>query len=72
MTESSYTSGSTATPPKLPDTDLGLGQSDLDGFGNMFESFGKRRSQTGQVQEGKSLATTESPVSRAEGCLKYI
>lgn len=68
LTESSYTSGSTATPPKLLDTDLGLGQSDLDGFGSMFESFGKRRSQLGPAQEGLDMATTESPVSRAERC----
>ena len=38
MTE---TSGSTATPPKLLDTDLDFGQSDdPDDFGNMFEGFG--------------------------------
>ena len=64
MTESSYASGSTATPPKLLDTDLNLGQSDLDGFGSMFESFGKRRSQLTQEQEGKVLGITESPVSQ--------
>ena len=39
MTE---TSGSTATPPKLLDTDLDFGQlDDPDDFGNMFEGFGR-------------------------------
>ena len=41
MTESSYTSGSTATPPKLLGTELELEQSDYNDFGNMFDSFGK-------------------------------
>lgn len=59
MTESSYTSGSTATPPKLLDSDLDLGDSDA--FGNMFESFGKRRSQV--MGEFLGSETTESPVS---------
>ncbi|MCJ1380988.1 hypothetical protein MMC17_004097 [Xylographa soralifera] len=41
MTE---TSGSTATPPKLLDTDLDFGQfDDPDDFGNMFEGFGNER-----------------------------
>lgn len=63
MTESSYASGSTATPPKLLDTGLDFGQSDLDGFGSMFESFGKRQSKL--VDEPSTLAgaKTESPVS---------
>lgn len=61
MTESSYASGSTATPPKLLDSDLNLGQADLDGLGSMFESFGKRRSQTTVAQEVTGL--TESPVN---------
>ena len=66
MTESSYASGSTATPPKLLDTGLDFGQSDLDGFGSMFESFGKRQSK--QIEESTTLAGTksESPVSRKE------
>lgn len=42
MTESSFASASTATPPKLLDADLNLSGSDLDGFGNMFESFERR------------------------------
>jgi len=42
MTESSFASASTATPPKLLDADLNLDGSDLDGFGNMFESFERR------------------------------
>lgn len=66
MTESSYASGSTATPPKLLDTDLDLRQSDLDGFGTMFESFGKRGSQEGVAQERLGLAMTGSQVSHLE------
>lgn len=65
LTESSYTSGSTATPPKLLDTDLDLGESDLDGLGTMFESFGKRRSQLMSGQDALGLPRTESPVSAA-------
>ena len=42
FTESSYTSESTATPPKLPGTGLDFGSTD--NFGSMFESFGKRSS----------------------------
>lgn len=72
MTESSYASGSTATPPKLLETDLDLGQSDLDGFGSMFESFGKRRSQGGLAQEGLGMAATESPVSHLEGRFSHF
>ncbi|KAL8825015.1 MAG: hypothetical protein Q9191_004668 [Dirinaria sp. TL-2023a] len=45
LTESSYASGSTATPPKILDTGLDFGMSDLDGFGTMFDNVGKRRSQ---------------------------
>lgn len=41
MTERSYASGSTATPPKLLGAELEIEQSDLDGFGSMFETFGK-------------------------------
>ena len=63
LTESSYTSGSTATPPKLLDTDLDLGKSDLDELGTMFESFGKRRSQVLAGQEVVDIETTASPVS---------
>jgi hypothetical protein len=36
-------SASTATPPKLLDSDLNLGGGD-DNFGDMFETFSKRRS----------------------------
>lgn len=72
MTESSYASGSTATPPKLLETDLDLGQSDLDGFGTMFESFGKRRSQGGLAQESLGMATTESPVGQLEDYLTHF
>ena len=72
MTESSYASGSTATPPKLLETDLPLGQPDLDGFGSMFESFGKRRSQGGLGGDGLEMKTTESPVSQLKDCLTHI
>lgn len=65
LTESSYASGSTATPPKLLDTDLDLGQSDLDDLGTMFESFGKRRSQLLLGQEVVDMEPTASPVSLA-------
>lgn len=64
MTESSYASGSTVTPPKLLDSDLDLGKSDLDSFGNMFESFGKRKSQTIETREVLGLGSTQSPVSQ--------
>lgn len=72
MTESSYTSGSTATPPKLLDTDLDLGQSDLDGLGTMFESFGKRRSQILSGQDVPSLDSTASPVRRFRNLLVFL
>jgi hypothetical protein len=35
---------STATPPKLLDADLAFGESDADGFSNMFDNIGKRES----------------------------
>lgn len=63
MTESSYASGSTATPPKLLDAGLDLGQSDLDSFGSMFESFGKRQSQLVEEPAAMAGAKSESPVS---------
>ena len=37
-------SASTATPPKLFDSDLALENSELDGFGNMFDGIGLRSS----------------------------
>lgn len=58
MTESSYTSGSTATPPKLVGTGLELEQSDLNDFGNMFDDFGKNDIQL--VEEPRVLGVTES------------
>ena len=58
MTESSYTSGSTATPPKLPGTGLELEQSDLNDFGNMFDGFGKNEIQS--MEEPRVLGVTES------------
>ena len=71
MTESSHASESTATPPKLLDTDLDLGQSDLDGFGTMFETFGKRRSQQGAMQNGLDLEIVQSPVSSAGSDVRF-
>ncbi|KAL9641025.1 MAG: hypothetical protein Q9204_000378 [Flavoplaca sp. TL-2023a] len=59
LTESSYASNSTATPPKLLDTDLDL----EDGFGDMFENFGKRKSTLGADVAGLGVMETESPVS---------
>ena len=57
LTESSYASASTATPPKLLDTDLDFGKSNLDGFGDMFEScYGKRRSRVLQ-EEGSGMVS---------------
>lgn len=41
MTVSSVT---TATPPRLEDTDLSLDNSELDGFGNMFDGIGSKAS----------------------------
>ncbi|KAI4260345.1 MAG: hypothetical protein LQ352_000318 [Teloschistes flavicans] len=71
LTESSYASGSTAKPPNLLDTSLGLGNSDLDDFGDMFENFGKRRSSVGVDPEesgGPNRESTESAdVIRAPG-----
>ena len=63
LTESSYASGSTATPPKLLGGDLDFGGSDLDGFGSMFESIGKRKSQLQESKGPMGLPNTESPVS---------
>ncbi len=57
MTESSYTSGSTATPPKLLGTGLELEQSDFNDFGNMFDSFGK--SEIKLVEEPGVLGVTD-------------
>ena len=62
LTESSYTSGSTATPPKFLGTGLDLDQSSLSEFGTMFDSFG--RSEVKLVEEPEVLGptSTESPV----------
>jgi hypothetical protein len=40
----SASTASTATPPKLLDSELGFGDSDTDGFSNMFDNIGKRDS----------------------------
>lgn len=65
MTESSYASGSTATPSKLLGTGLELEQSDLDGFGTMFDSFGKNEIRLVEEPGVLGPTNTESPV-----CLK--
>ncbi|KAL8999278.1 MAG: hypothetical protein Q9169_001823 [Polycauliona sp. 2 TL-2023] len=57
FTESSYASNSTATPPKLLDTGLDI----EDGFGAMFENFGKRQSTLGDDAAGLGVMATESP-----------
>ena len=63
MTETSYASASTATPPKLLDTDLGLGNTDdPDGFGNMFEGIGSRGNRGSVGQEGRGLHTSAGVV----------
>lgn len=66
-TESSYASGSTATPPKILDAGLDFGQSDFDSFGSMFESFGKRQSQLVEEPAAIGGAKSESPVSFEHG-----
>lgn len=58
MTESSYTSGSTATPPKLLDSGLDFD----DGFASMFDTFGKRQSQILEGPPTLGGANSESPV----------
>ncbi|KAL8820508.1 MAG: hypothetical protein Q9223_001278 [Gallowayella weberi] len=64
LTESSYASNSTATPPKLLDTGLDL----EDGFGDMFENFGKRKSTIGMESAGLGVTKTdESPVNLTAG-----
>ena len=62
MTESSYTSGSTATPPKLLGNEFELERSDLDEFGNMFDSFGKNEIKPVDEPEMLGVDNTESPV----------
>ena len=44
---------STATPPKLLDSDIALGDSDAEGFSNMFDNIGKRTSMFMSVGEDK-------------------
>ncbi|KAL8966991.1 MAG: hypothetical protein Q9183_003120 [Haloplaca sp. 2 TL-2023] len=62
-TESSYASGSTAKPPRLLDSNLDLGMSDLDSFGDMFENFGKRQSVLGMDAESSDRVETEFPAT---------
>ena len=62
MTESSYTSGSTATPPRLLGTGLELDQSDLNEFGNMFDSFAKNEIKLVEEPGVLGVTNTESPV----------
>jgi hypothetical protein len=40
----SASTASTATPPKLLDSELGFGDGDADGFSNMFDNIGNRDS----------------------------
>ena len=61
MTESSYASESTATPPRLLGGDLDFD----DGFGSMFESYGKRQSKTLDLPPSLASVHTESPVNAA-------
>lgn len=72
MTESSYASGSTATPPKLLDGDLNFGSSDLDGFGSMFDNVGKQKSETANDTMALGIRATESPVSYSRKILTGI
>lgn len=58
MTESSYASESTATPPKLLDGGLDVD----DGFGSMFENFGRRQSRVLEAPPTLGGSNTESPV----------
>ena len=69
MTESSYASGSTATPPKLLGTGLDLDQSDLSELGNMFGNFGK--SEVKLVEEPEVLGTTSTESSVCLDPLMY-
>ena len=62
LTETSYTSGSTATPPKFLEGGLDLALSDLDGFGTMFDNVGKRTSQAQAPHTALGGPRTESPV----------
>ena len=67
MTESSYASESTATPPRLLGTELELEQDDLNDFGNMFESFGKNEIKLVKEPGVRVVRNVESPV-----CLKGL
>ena len=62
MTESSYASESTATPPRLLSTELELEQDDLNDFGNMFESFGKNEIKLVKEPGVRVVRNVESPV----------
>lgn len=61
-TDTSFASGSTATPPKFLDAGLDFGRSDQDGFGAMFENFGRSTSQLDLTQKGLGLNDVDSPV----------
>lgn len=64
MTETSYASASTATPPRLLDTNLNFSQADdLDGFGNMFVGFGSKNSQSTEGQEASGVSVAAFTVS---------
>ena len=68
MTESSYASESTATPPKLLDGGLDFD----DGFGSMFESFGKRQSKVLEPPSSLEGPNTVSPVGSPSITLKCV
>ena len=48
-------SASTATPPKLFDSDLALDNSELDGFGNMFDGIGLKSSRDASPRSSQNV-----------------
>ena len=67
MTETSFASASTATPPKLLDADLNFGGPDLDGFGNMFDNYGRR---TSRALDGQSITRTPNTANPVDNLLR--
>jgi hypothetical protein len=57
-------SASTATPPKLLEGELSFGDSDLDGFGNMFDNFANRsnRDSASPYNSRKTVGTANSSI----------
>ena len=61
MTETSYASESTATPPKFLDSDFSFGQSEAsDDFANMFSSIG------GEHRNSRNLTASSAQASVSE------